>query len=251
MKTFKTFLFEEMAANNVSLSDVAPQIPDTSKNLNFTPTTGPSNKPTKPVGKENTKKPNNKRSDDDDSGDDDSEPDFDTWLGNHPMPDPSDYDSDGDGKVDDDKKDEYDSAWERWRDELLDWMLHRTQNSQPRIPENDDEPYIPGQHNVDFHHWMGEVEDLTNERYRQPGDGPNRPLPPDMSKEDYEFWKKLLGIQGLESREIFDWIWRFYRAGQPGFPHVESPVDPNWSYPDPLFPVSSPQGPRRPDQRTA
>jgi hypothetical protein len=85
-----------MTANNVSISDVAPQITDTPKNLNFTPATGSSTKPTKPVGKENTKQPNNKRSDDDDGDDED----FDGWLGHNPMPDPSDYDSDGDGKVD-------------------------------------------------------------------------------------------------------------------------------------------------------
>tara|TARA_R110000868_G_scaffold75368_1_gene217506 strand:+ start:958 stop:1704 length:747 start_codon:yes stop_codon:yes gene_type:complete len=248
MKTFKTFLFEEMASNNVSISDIAPQIPDTSKNLNFTPPTGPSNKPTKPVGKENTKKPNNKRSDDDDS-EDDTEPDFDSWLANHPMP--GNRDADGDGVVSEDEQWAYEEAWKTWRDELLDWMLNRSQNNQPRFPD-DDEPYFPGEWGGQWHHWMRETDDLADERYRLPGDPPQRPLPPDMSKEDYEFWKKLLGIKGPESRDIFDWIWRFYRAGQPGFPHVESPVNPNNPNDvDPLFPNSPSRIPRRPGEYNA
>ena len=246
MKTFKTFLFEEMASNNVSISDVAPQITDTSKNLNFTPPTGPSTKPTKPVGKENTKQPNNKRSDDDDGDDED----FDGWLGHNPMPDPSDYDSDGDGKVDDDKRDEYNQAWQTWRDNLLDWMLQNVQNQEPRFPE-DDEPYYPGESDGQWRHWMQEYERTSDERYRQPGDPPLN-LPPDMSKEDYEFWKKLLGIRGPESRDIFDWVWRYYRAGQPGFPHVDSPVDTEYPYgTDPLFPNSPSRIPRRPGEYNA
>jgi hypothetical protein len=246
MKTFKTFLFEEMTANNLSISDVSSQIPDNPKNLNFTPATGPSTKPTKPVGKENTKKPNNKRDDEDD----DIEPDFDTWLRNHPMPDPSTRDADGDGIISEDEQDAYNQAWQTWRDELLDWMVQHIYNQQPRIPENDDVPYIPGQQNVDFHHWMQEYERATDERYRQPGDGPLN-LPFDMSKEDYELWKDLLRIRGTEAREIFDWIWRYYRAGQEGFPHVESPTDPRWRYNDPLFPHTSPGPARRPGEHHA
>ena len=83
MKTFKTFLFEEMTANNVSISDVAPQITDTPKDLNFISPTGPSTKPM------------NKRDDDEDYN---NEPDFETWLANHPMP-PLSADENDDGVV--------------------------------------------------------------------------------------------------------------------------------------------------------
>jgi|LakMenEpi03Aug12_release.lakeMendotaPanAssembly.Ray.scaffolds.fasta_scaffold567097_1 hypothetical protein len=245
MKTFKTFLFEEMASKNVSISDVTPEITDTSTNLNFTQSTGLS---TKPDGKVNTPKPINKRSDDDDA---DQEEDFDGWLANHPMP--GNRDADGDGVVSEDEQWAYEAAWKTWRDELLDWMLNRQQDNQPRFPEND-EPYFPGEWGGQWHHWMRETDDLADERYRLPGDPPQRPLPPDMSKEDYEFWKKLLGIKGPESRDIFDWIWRFYRAGQPGFPYVESPVNSdNPNDVDPLFPNSPSRTriPRRPGEYQA
>jgi len=246
MKTFKTFLFEEMAANNVSISDVAPQITDTSTNLNFNSPTGPLTKPTKPVGKENTKKPINKRSDDD-SGD---EEDFDGWLANNPMPDPSDplYDSDGDGRVDDDRRAAYEDAWRVWRDNLLEWMIDNHLHNPPRFPEND-EPYLPGEYGGQFDHWDRGYDRLADERYREPGDPPLN-LPPEMSKEDYEFWKKLLRIKGPEARDLFDWIWRFYRAGQPGFPGVTSPVEPD-GWVDPLFPNSPSRIPRRPGEYQA
>jgi hypothetical protein len=232
MKTFKTFLFEEMASNNVSISDVAPQIPDTSKNLNFNSPTGVSNTAMNTVGNVNTKKPNTKRSDD--TGD---EEDFDGWLGNHPMPDPNSRDANGDGVVSEDEQEEYNDAWKRWRDELLDWMYNRLQNNPPRLPDYN-EPFFPGEYGGQHDYWSREVDRLSDERYSQPGDPP-RPLPPDLSKEDYEFWKKLLRIKGTEARDIFDWIWRFYRAGQPGFPGVTSPVNPsNPNEVDPLFPNS-------------
>jgi hypothetical protein len=199
------------------------------------------------VGKVNTKKPNNKRSDDDNNGDDE---DFDGWLRNNPMPDPSDplYDSDGDGMVDPDKREAYEDAWKSWRDNLLDWMLNRNMNNPPRFPE-DDEPYFPGEYGGQFDHWNREIDILSDERYRQPGDPPLN-LPPDMSKEDYEMWKKLLRIKGSEARDIFDWIWRYYRAGQPGFPGVTSPIDPD-GYADPLFPNSPSRTPRRPGEYQA
>ena len=252
MKTFKTFLFEEMTANNVSISDVAPQITDTSKNLNFTPATGLSTKPTKPVGKENTKKPNNKRDDDEDD-DYNNEPDFDTWLANHPMP-PLSADADGDGIITDLEQSMYDQAWTEWRDNLLNWMLRRQYDQEPSLPGND-EPYIPGEWNNDWEHWWRDVQRTSDEYLGNPGDPPLN-LPPDMSKEDYEFWKSLLRIRGMEAREIFDWIWRFTRAGQWGFPNVESPVHPGdnplddpWS--EPLFPNSSPGPARRPGEHHA
>jgi hypothetical protein len=246
MKTFKTFLFEEMASNNVSISDIAPQIPDTSKNLNFNSPTGVSNTAMNTVGKVNTKKPNNKRSD----NDDDQEEDFDGWLANHPMPDPNSRDANGDGVVSEDEQWAYEAAWKTWRDDLLDWMLNRNMNNPPRFPEND-EPYFPGEYGGQFDHWSREVDRLSDERYSQPGDPP-RPLPPDLSKEDYEFWKKLLRIKGPEARDIFDWIWRYYRVGQPGFPGVQSPVDTEYPYgTDPLFPNSPSRIPRRPGEREA
>jgi hypothetical protein len=108
-------------------------------------------------------------------------------------------------------------------------------NNPPRFPE-DDEPYFPGEYGGQFDHWNREIDTLSDERYRQPGDPPLN-LPPDMSKEDYEMWKKLLRIKGSEARDIFDWIWRYYRAGQPGFPGVTSPIDSD-GYADPLFPNS-------------
>ena len=258
MKTFKTFLFEEMTANNVSISDVAPQITDTPKNLNFTSPTGPSTKPTKPtkpVGKENTKKPNNKRDDDEDD-DYNNEPDFETWLANHPMP-PSSADANNDGTITDLERSMYEQAWNEWRDSLLNWMINRQMDQEPDYNGNGEDIYIPGEQNNNWEQWYRGLQSITHEYQTQPGDPPLN-LPFDMSKEDYEMWKDLLRIRGTEAREIFDWIWRYYRAGQEGFPNVESPVHPSsdplgdpWS--EPLFPNTSPWSPwpRRPGEHHA
>jgi hypothetical protein len=240
MKTFKTFLFEEMTANNVSISDVAPQITDTPKNLNFTPPTSLSTKQTKPDGKLNTKKPNNKSDDDEDDEDLNDQPDFETWLANHPMP-PLSADENDDGVVTAAEQAAYEQAWSAWRDMLLNWMYWRHAEQEPTF---DDDVYIPGEQNNNWEHWYRGLEHINHEYQGQPGDPPLN-LPFDMSKEDYEMWKDLLRIRGTEAREIFDWIWRYYRAGQEGFPNVESPVHPGenplddpWS--EPLFPNSSP-----------
>jgi len=242
MKTFKTFLFEEMTANNVSISDVAPQITDTPKDLNFTPPTSLSTKQTKPDGKLNTKKPNNKRDDDEDD-DYNNEPDFETWLANHPMP-PSSADSNGDGIITDLEQSMYEQQWTEWRDGLLNWMINRQMDQEPDYNGNGEDIYIPGEQNNNWERWYRGLQSITHEWQTQPGDPPLN-LPFDMSKEDYEMWKDLLRIRGTEAREIFDWIWRYYRAGQEGFPNVESPVHPGenplddpWS--EPLFPNSSP-----------
>ena len=237
MKTFKTFLFEEMTANNVSISDVAPQITDTPKDLNFISPTGPSTKPM------------NKRDDDEDYN---NEPDFETWLANHPMPDPSTRDADGDGVVTAAEQAAYEQAWNAWRDMLLNWMYWRHAEQEPTF---DDDVYIPGEQNNNWEHWYRGLDHINHEYQGQPGDPPLN-LPFDMSKEDYEMWKDLLRIRGTEAREIFDWIWRYYRAGQYGFPNVESPVHPGenplddpWS--DQLFPNSSPGPARRPGEHHA
>jgi hypothetical protein len=192
-------------------------------------------KPTKPI---------NKRSDDG-NGDDE---DFDGWLANNPMPNPGDYHSDGEGRVDDDQRAAYQDAWRSWRDNLLDWMLNNSLNNSPRFPEVG-EPYYPGEYGGQYDQWNIDHGRLSDERFRQPGDPPLN-LPPDMSKEDYEMWKKLLRIKGPEARDLFDWIWRFYRAGQPGFPGVESPVEPG-GWVDPLFRNSPSRIPRRPGEYNA
>lgn len=258
MLSFKQFLYESdaalatpaPAAPSLATAQAPAQAPLKSNiPLQFAQQPSPNQikpKPTKPVGKENTKKPINKRSDDD-NGDDQ---DFDGWLANHPMPDPSDprYDSNGDGMVDEDKRDAYNQAWQTWRDNLLDWMLQNVENREPRVP-GEDEPYYPGESDGQWRQWLRDRERTSDERYNIPADHPLN-LPPDMSKEDYEFWKELLRIKGPEARDLFDWIWRFYRAGQPDFPGVHGPIDSD-GYVDPLFPNSPSRIPRRPGEYNA
>jgi hypothetical protein len=241
MKTFKTFLFEEMTANNVSISDVSPQITDTPKNLNFISPTGPSSKS---INK------SKQVPDPDDDDDLNNEPDFDTWLANHPMP--GNADANNDGIITDLEQSMYEQEWNAWRDMLLNWMFWRYHDQEPEFDDNVD---LPGEQNNEWEHWYRGLEHITHEYQGQPGDPPLN-LPFDMSKEDYEMWKDLLRIRGTEAREIFDWVWRYYRAGQEGFPNVESPVHPSenpledpWS--EQLFPISSPGPARRPGEHHA